>query len=372
MVREPGGPSGTSDTDVRYMRRALELAAQARGRTAPNPMVGAVLVRDGAVVGEGFHPRAGEPHAEVFALRDAGERAVGSTLYVTLEPCSHFGRTPPCADAVIGAGVRRVVAAMGDPSPHVAGEGFERLRRSGVEVVCGLMEQEARELNRAFLKAVRTGRPWVTLKMAMTLDGKIATRTGDSRWITGESARRQVHRLRDEHDAVMVGIGTVRADDPQLTARLEGARNPRRVIVDARAELSPESFLARTAAEVPTLLLTGSSDTCQLEGLGVEVAPLPLVDGRVDLTTALEALVAFGIHSVLCEGGSRLAGSLLDGGHVDEVWWFIAPKLVGGADAPGPIAGAGIERMADAHTLRNVTVEHYGDDLALHGYLGDF
>ncbi|MGV3719923.1 MAG: bifunctional diaminohydroxyphosphoribosylaminopyrimidine deaminase/5-amino-6-(5-phosphoribosylamino)uracil reductase RibD, partial [Actinomycetota bacterium] len=283
----------TTPEDEHYMRLALRLAARARGRTAPNPMVGAVVVAGEQVVGEGWHPKAGEPHAEVFALRNAGDAARGAALYVTLEPCCHFGRTPPCTEAVLASGVARVVAAMVDPFPKVAGGGLARLREAGLQVESGLLASESAALNRAYVKAVSTGLPWLTLKMAMTLDGKIATRSGDSRWVTGEAARRHVHRLRDWNDAVMVGIGTARADDPQLTARLRGARNPLRVIIDHRAELAADSFLARTAGEIPTLLVTGeTADTTALEAAGVQILRAPTEGRRVELKAALAGLAA--------------------------------------------------------------------------------
>lgn len=359
----------TSD-DPQHLRRALTLAARARGRTAPNPMVGAVVVADGRVVGEGWHPRAGEPHAEVFALRHAGEAARGATLYVTLEPCCHYGRTPPCTEAVLAAGIRRVVVAMSDPFPKVAGGGLARLRAAGLEVECGLLEAEARDLNRAYLRAVQTGLPWVTLKMAMTLDGKTATRAGDSRWITGERARAYVHRLRDWNDAVMVGIGTARADDPQLTARLRGARNPLRVVIDPRGELSLESHLVRHAAEIPTLVaVADGTDAAPLRERGVSVEELSQRGRWLDLDALLRRLVARGVHSVLCEGGSGLGASLLEAGLVDEVAWFIAPKLVGGREAPGAVAGTGVERMAEAWTLENVRYRRFGEDMAVFGYV---
>jgi len=359
----------TSD-DPKLMRRALSLAARARGRTAPNPMVGAVIVANGQIVGEGWHPRAGEPHAEVFALRNAGEAARGATLYVTLEPCCHFGRTPPCTQAVLAAGIRRVVVAMADPYPKVAGGGLTQLREAGLEVECGLLEEEARELNRAYLRAVQFGLPWVTLKMAVSLDGKTATRTGDSRWITGERARAYVHRLRNWNDAVIVGIGTARADDPQLTARLRGARNPLRVVVDPRGELAMESQLVRTAAEIPTLLAVGEGcDGGRFQERGVSVEAIPQQGRWLDLEELLRRLVARGIHSVLCEGGSGLGASLLEAGLVDEVAWFIAPKLVGGREAPGAVGGTGIERMADAWTLEKVRYRRFGEDMAVLGYV---
>ena len=356
--------------DRKFLQRALALAARARGRTAPNPMVGAVVVSEGRIVGEGWHPRAGEPHAEVFALRHAAEAARGATLYVTLEPCCHYGRTPPCTEAVLAAGIRRVVVAMSDPFPKVAGGGLAQLRAAGLDVECGLLEAEARELNRAYLRAVQTGLPWVTLKMAVTLDGKIATRAGDSRWITGEKARAYVHRLRDWNDAVMVGIGTARADDPQLTARLRGARNPLRVVVDPRGELRLESHLVQHAADIPTLVAVGEGiDGGPFVARGVSVESVPQRGRWLDLEVLLRRLVARGVHSVLCEGGAGLGASLLEAGLVDEVAWFIAPKLVGGRDAPGAVGGTGVERMAGAWTLDKVRYRRFGDDVAVMGYV---
>jgi diaminohydroxyphosphoribosylaminopyrimidine deaminase/5-amino-6-(5-phosphoribosylamino)uracil reductase len=352
--------------DAAWMRRALKLAAKGRGRTAPNPMVGAVVVRDGRSVGEGYHPRAGEPHAEVFALRAAGDAAAGATLYVTLEPCCHHGRTPPCTDAILAAGVRKVVAAMGDPFPKVSGGGFRVLREAGVDVDVGLLEAEAIDLNRAYVKVQRTGLPWVTLKMAMTLDGKIATRTGDSRWVTGEAARRHVHRLRDWNDAVLVGSGTALADDPELTARLPRARNPVRVIADRRARLPVSSKLANTAHQTPTILLTAKgAEAGSLEARGIQLERIPHSADRLDLRAALARLAERGLHSVLCEGGAGLAGSLLEAGLVDEIAWFIAPKLVGGREAPGPIGGAGVENMVEAIQLEDIRIRRLGPDLLL-------
>jgi diaminohydroxyphosphoribosylaminopyrimidine deaminase/5-amino-6-(5-phosphoribosylamino)uracil reductase len=336
-------------------------------------MVGAVVVANGRVIGEGWHPRAGEPHAEIFAFRQAGQAAKGATLYVTLEPCCHHGRTPPCTEAVLASRVRRVVAAMADPFPRVAGGGLARLREAGLEVECGLLEEQAQELNRAYLKAVTQGLPWVTLKMATTLDGKVGTRTGDSRWVTGEAARRYVHRLRNWNDAVLIGSGTALVDDPLLTARIRGARNPLRVIVDSRARLSPESALARTAGEVPTLVAVGpDADTADLEGAGIIPERFPTLSSPpcpLPLDALLRRLVQKDIHSVLCEGGPRLAGALLDAGLVDEVAWFIAPKLAGGADAPPAIGGVGVERMADAWKLLGVHTRRFGEDLGVFGYL---
>jgi diaminohydroxyphosphoribosylaminopyrimidine deaminase / 5-amino-6-(5-phosphoribosylamino)uracil reductase len=363
--------------DERWMRRALRLAARARGRTAPNPLVGAVIVQGDEAVGEGYHPRAGEPHAEVMALRAAGDRALDATMYVSLEPCCHHGRTPPCTDAVLAAGVRRVVAAMLDPFPKVSGGGIAALQAAGVEVTVGTLEAEARRLNEAFLKAVTCGLPFVTLKAAMTLDGKIATVTGHSRWVTGEAARRQVHRLRDQHDAILVGIGTVRADDPLLTARLPRARNPLRVVLDARAELPLNSQIGSTLAKVPTVVaVTEAAPSERREALvaaGAEVRVVPATEGRVALRPLMEALVQRGVHSVLAEGGAETHASLLGGSLVDKVILFIAPKLVGGRAAPGPIGGAGVGRMDEAVSLSEVRVRRFGIDIAVEGYVhGDY
>jgi diaminohydroxyphosphoribosylaminopyrimidine deaminase/5-amino-6-(5-phosphoribosylamino)uracil reductase len=355
------------------MRRALRLAARARGQTMPNPMVGAVLVKEGQVVGEGYHRRPGEPHAEVLALRAAGDAARGATLYVTLEPCAHYGRTPPCCEAVIAAEISRVVVAMGDPFPKVAGRGIDAIRAAGIPVEVGLLEAEARRLNEVYLKWVTRGLPWVTLKCAMTLDGKIATRTGDSRWVTGEQARAYVHRLRAEHDAIMVGIGTVRADDPLLTARGRRKRNPLRVIVDARAELDPGSQIVCTLREVPTLVATTSAAPGErverLREAGAVVELLPDNNSRVDLPALMAELARLSVTSVLLEGGAELTASMLAAGLVDKAIVFIAPKLVGGRDAPGPVGGEGVARVADALPVREVTFRRFGADFALIGYV---
>jgi diaminohydroxyphosphoribosylaminopyrimidine deaminase/5-amino-6-(5-phosphoribosylamino)uracil reductase len=324
-------------------------------------------------VGEGYHPRAGEPHAEVLALRAAGPRARRATLYVSLEPCCHHGRTPPCTDAILAAGVRRVVAATLDPFPRVSGGGVAALQAAGVDVTVGTLEAEARRLNEAFFKAVTRGLPFVTLKAAMTLDGKIATVTGHSRWVTGEAARRYVHRLRDRHDAILAGIGTVRADDPLLTARLPRARDPLRVVVDARGELSLNSQIGRTLGTVRTLVATTEAASRErreaLAAAGAEVLALPAEEGRVAPRALMAELVRRDIHSVLAEGGAEIHASLLAADLVDKVILFIAPKLVGGRAAPGPIGGAGVARMEEAVRLQDVRVRRFGVDLAVEGYV---
>lgn len=357
------------------MRRALALARRAEGRTAPNPMVGAILVDSGGVAGRGWHQRAGEPHAEVLALRDAGPRARGATLYVTLEPCCHQGRTPPCTDALIDAGVSRVVAAMADPNPLVAGKGFQRLREAGLRVECGLLEAEARALNRGYVRAISSGLPWVALKMAMTLDGRIATPGGDSRWITGEKARRQVHRLRDRCDALLVGRGTALADDPLLTTRLPRGRSPLRVIACGSGLISPASRLAASARQSPLLLLHRSGlnpdpdEVRELEAAGVELQEVAAGESGPDEIAMLRALRDRGCCSVLCEGGARLAGRLFDRNLIDEVYWFIAPRLAGAG--PGPLSSAGVTKMDEAKQLLHPRVRQFGPDLLCHGFLRD-
>jgi diaminohydroxyphosphoribosylaminopyrimidine deaminase/5-amino-6-(5-phosphoribosylamino)uracil reductase len=338
------------------MRQALALAARGRGHVEPNPMVGAVVVRDGVRVGEGWHQRFGGPHAEVFALAAAGDAARGATLYVTLEPCCHFGKTPPCTDAVIAAGVRRVVAAMADPFPKVAGGGIALLRDAGVEVEVGVCEAEARRLNAPYLKLVGTGRPYVHAKWAMTLDGKIATRTGDSKWISNEASRRRVHELRGRMDAILVGSGTALADDPQLTARPAGPRVPARIVLDRRGRLSPDSHLVRTAREVPTIVVGQGNPAL------VEVIP------SGSIAELLDELGRRRFTNVLVEGGGEVLGSFLDAGEIDEVHVFIAPRLAGGTLARGPVLGVGVERMADALRLAAWEVETVEGDVYLRGW----
>ncbi|QGP92998.1 Riboflavin biosynthesis protein RibD [Neomoorella glycerini] len=361
--------------DVEYMRRALKLARQGLGRTSPNPAVGAVIVRDGRVVGEGYHQQAGTPHAEVHALQAAGEAARGATLYVTLEPCCHYGRTPPCTEAIITAGIRRVVAAMADPNPKVAGGGFQALRRAGIEVETGLLEDEARRLNEAFIKYITTGLPWVTLKMALTMDGKIATRTGASRWITGPAARQKAHELRDTHDAILVGIGTVLADDPELTTRLPGGkgRDAVRVILDSHLRLPLTARVLNLASPAPTLVATTAAAPGearqQLAARGIEVIVLPAEDGRVAWQPLLAELARRQLTSILVEGGARVNATALAAGVVDKVVAFIAPKIFGGINAPGPVGGPGVASPDEAWQLARIRVEPCGEDIMLSGYL---
>ena len=361
------------------MRRALRLAA--KGFTPPNPMVGCVIVRDGAMVGEGFHPFAGQPHAEIFALREAGAKAKGATAYVTLEPCSHWGRTPPCADALIAAGVARVVAAARDADTRVGGKGLERLRQAGIAVTVGVLEAQARRLNEAFFHFHEIGTPFITLKAAMTLDGKIATANGDSKWITSESARKYVHLLRAQSGAVLTGIGTLLADNPQLTARLPGMelpRQPLRIIVDSHLRTPPTAKAVQIASEnpdfAPLLIATTESADVEREAAllrrGVEICRLPANDsGRVDLTALREALTKRQIISILTESGGELNAALLSAALPQKALFFIAPKLLGGRDAPTPLEGEGPARMAQAELLTSLRVRRFQNDVLLEGYL---
>lgn len=364
-------PTATA-ADWQWMRRALELAELGRGFVEPNPLVGAVIVKDGQCVGEGWHERYGQAHAEVNALAVAGERARGATLYVTLEPCCHQGKTPPCTDAVLRSGIRRVVAAMTDPFPQVAGQGTALLQAAGREVVEGLAEAEARRLNAPYLKLLTTGRPYVHAKWAMTLDGKIATASGDSKWISGEASRRRVHALRGRMDAIVIGSGTVRADDPSLTARPPGPRTPARIVLTGTGQIPRESQLLRTAREVPVIIAAlhplAESVIKDLTKGGCEVLGLPGDQRQQPSVTALlDELGRRRMTNILVEGGSAVLGSFLDAQAVDEVHVYVAPKLVGGTGALSPVGGNGVSKMAGALVVADWRVEQIGSDVMLHG-----
>ena len=349
-----------------FMRFALREARKGVGRTSPNPPVGAVLVKGGRVVARGHHARAGGPHAEVVVLRAAGRRAQGADLYTTLEPCNHWGRTPPCSLAILKAGVRRVFVGSRDPNPVVNGMGLARLRRAGVEVSTGVLREECDALVAPWFRYIESGRPFVTLKAAVTLDGKIATRGGDSRWITGEAARREVHRLRDRVDAVLVGAGTARADDPLLTARLPGGRgrDPVRVVLDSRLELPSSLKLFRPTSAAPTLVATASTRARRF-GPGVEILRCRGVGGRVDLADLLARLGRRGITHLLVEGGGQVHAALLAAGLVDRLMLFVAPRLLGGG--LDWLSGEGPLRVADALRLEDLRVRRVGEDLLLTG-----
>ncbi|REK07184.1 MAG: bifunctional diaminohydroxyphosphoribosylaminopyrimidine deaminase/5-amino-6-(5-phosphoribosylamino)uracil reductase RibD [Planctomycetota bacterium] len=353
------------------MARALELAAQGQGLVEPNPMVGCTIVRDGETVGEGFHRRYGGPHAEIEALQVAGKRAAGATAYVTLEPCCHHGKTPPCSEALIAAGLRRVVVAQRDPFPQVDGGGIQALEAAGIDVDVGLQEELARELNAPYLKLVGRGRPWVIAKWAMTLDGKLATHAGDSRWISCEASRAAVHRLRGRVDAIVVGRGTAEADDPLLTVRPPGARTPARIVLDSRGSLAAESQLVRTAGDAPVIVAVADSAPGdardKLAAAGCEVLACAGASHAERLEALLDELGRRRMTNVLVEGGSTLLGALFDAGAIDEVHAFIAPKLAGGQGAPSPVGGQGVDLMAQAVSLIRPVIELSGDDVYIHG-----
>jgi diaminohydroxyphosphoribosylaminopyrimidine deaminase / 5-amino-6-(5-phosphoribosylamino)uracil reductase len=358
--------------DIAWMRVALAEAEQGRGWVEPNPLVGAVIVNTGRCVGSGHHEKFGGPHAEVVALERAGALASGATLYTTLEPCCHFGKTPPCTKAILAAGIVRVVAAMRDPFPEVNGDGLASLEFAGLAVQSGCEEEPARFLNAPYLKRITAGLPYVTAKWAMTLDGKTAVRTGDSRWISSESSRRLVHQLRGRTDAIVVGIGTVIADDPLLTARPQGPRSQTRVVLDRTAALPLSCQLVRTANEWPVLVaVTESADDlrcARLRDLGCEVVVLP-GSRRVDVVPLLEELARRNMTNVLVEGGGRVLGSFLDEHQLDEIDVYIAPIIEGGDHATTPIRGNGSRAMADALRLGSIEVTKVDVDLRVRGWL---
>ena len=354
--------------DELWMKRALELAQRGRGAVEPNPMVGCVIVKDGQVVGEGFHQCYGQAHAEVNALREAGDRAEGATVYVTLEPCCHFGKTPPCADVLIHAKVARAVVAMQDPFSKVAGGGLKKLRDAGIETCVGVLEEEAVELNAPYLKLVLCNRPFVTAKWAMTLDGKIATRTRSSRWVSNELSRQRVQQLRSCADAILVGSGTVVADDPSLTVRIENSkRTPLRIVADDRLETPLQATLVQTAREVPTLLLIGpgvpEEATLPYRDAGCEILRSTQTDHAAQLLDLLDELGKRRMTNLLVEGGSEVLGALLDVQEIDAVEIFMAPKLVGGREAVTPIAGFGLPQMEKPIRLNSLQMETLDGDI---------
>lgn len=364
-----------AEADKKYMQMALDLAAQASGATSPNPLVGAVVVREGRVIGRGYHEAAGKPHAEVNAIEDAGSAAEGATLYVTLEPCNHFGRTPPCTHKILAAGIERVVIALADPNPDVTGGGENYLRDKGVSVTSGLCARRALYQNDWFVKYIRTKQPFVTAKCAATMDGRIAASSGDARWVTGKAARGFVHQLRHSVDAIMVGRQTVADDDPSLTTRLPegGGKDPIRIIVDTDLGISTQAKVIQQASPAPTWIVC-SSEVAQnkvqrLESAGVQVLTADVKDGWIDLSDLMGRLGREGVTSLLLEGGSKLMGSAIRSGIVDKVLFFYAPKLSGGDDGVPMCAGPGATLMKDCIGVTDVQVRRFDQDVLIEGYI---
>ncbi|WP_026477524.1 bifunctional diaminohydroxyphosphoribosylaminopyrimidine deaminase/5-amino-6-(5-phosphoribosylamino)uracil reductase RibD [Alkaliphilus transvaalensis] len=361
--------------EYHLMERALQLASQGWGKTRPNPLVGAVIVKDGKIISEGYHHQYGSDHAEVDALKKLNFDAKGATLYVNLEPCSHYGKTPPCVNAIIDSKIAEVVVGMKDPNPLVAGRGINILRSKGIKVVTGVLEEEAQKLNEVFIKYITTELPFVILKTAMTLDGKIATHRGDSRWISNEDSRTYVHEIRNRTAGIMVGVDTVIKDNPALNTRIQGqeVQHPLRIIVDSSCRTPLNSKVVTTVKEQATLVATTEYASVEnrkrLEDAGVEVLVIPEANGKVDLKQLMKELGKRKIDSILLEGGGTLNYSALEAGIVDKVMSFIAPKLIGGKEAITPIEGNGKERISEAYQLNNISYRTFQDDLLIEAYL---
>ena len=360
-----------------YMKRALELAKLGWGRTNPNPLVGAVIVKDGEIMAEGYHEMIGCAHAEAAAFNNAKGDVRGGTLYVNLEPCSHYGRTPPCAKAIIEKGIKEVVIAMTDPNPKVAGKGIRMLEDAGIRVVDGILEEEAKKLNEIFIKFISQKKPFVIMKTAMTLDGKIATCQGDSKWISGESSRQYVHTVRDRVAAIMVGINTVIADNPSLTTRLDSkkGKDPVRIIVDSKGIIPLDSKVINVESAAEVILATTTAlafeKEKQLMDRKVRIIKVEGLDGHVDLIKLMDELYKLEIDSVLMEGGGGLNAAALNSGIVDKVMMFIAPRIIGGKDAKTPVEGVGIQLMKDAVNLENINISRFGGDILVEGYVNN-
>ncbi|MBT3514831.1 MAG: bifunctional diaminohydroxyphosphoribosylaminopyrimidine deaminase/5-amino-6-(5-phosphoribosylamino)uracil reductase RibD [Nitrospina sp.] len=355
------------------MNLALDLARKSEGQTNPNPLVGAVIVKSGKVVAKGYHEKAGLPHAEAIALNKAGTKARGADLYVNLEPCCHHGRTPPCTEAIISAGIKRVILGIRDPNRLVNGRGIRFLRKQGVEVVIGVLRRDCHKINEHFIKYITTGRPWVILKSAVSLDGKIATRTGDSKWITGSKARAYAHRLRSRVDAILVGAETVRMDDPQLTVRpkKKGMRNPVRIIVSGKGSISTSAKIFNNAHKERVIYVANASLPLirkkKLQKIGVEVLLVKYRKKKVDLPLLMDALGKMKITSIMIEGGSEISGNALKEKLVDKLIYFLAPKIIGGKNAPGPVGGQGISRIEDFIEVKEISIEKLGNDFVIEG-----
>lgn len=357
--------------DKDYMALALELAQNGCGWTAPNPMVGAVIVKDGKIIGQGYHEKCGQPHAERNALANCSESPAGATIYVTLEPCCHYGKQPPCTEAIIEAGISRVVVGSADPNPLVAGKGISILRENGIEVTEDVLREECDKVNEVFLHYIQTKRPFVAMKYAMTMDGKIAAYTGESKWITGEAAREHVQSLRNRYTGIMVGVGTVHADDPMLNCRMAGGKDPIRIVCDTHLRTPLESKLVQTAKEIPTIIATCCSPVVDASKIkkykdqGCTVLVLDEVDGHVNLDELMDKLGEMQIDSILLEGGGTLNWSALEAGIVNKTYAYIAPKLFGGQTAKTPVSGIGVSSPAEAFHLRNSKISKQGDDFLI-------
>jgi len=383
MLREleyidAGKNSDPGSTDRYFMDRALALARQAFGRTGPNPIVGAVVVRDGSIVGDGYHQKAGSDHAEVVALGNAGSHARGGTLYVSLEPCNHFGKTPPCTDVIKDAGIHRVVFAVGDPAGHGVERGSVDLKKAGIEVIEGVCSEDAAYDNRFFLHSARTGRPWVIAKFGASLDGRVATSTGESKWITGDAARKRAHELRAVVDGILVGSGTVVADNPSLNVRMDhyDGSQPRRLVLDKNGISPVQSALFTDSDSENTIVFTTSRADAKwkntLEINGVKIIECPKdANGRPDIRFCLTKLFEIGLHSIMVEGGPAVLGSFFDAGLVDEVWAFIAPRIIGGTGAPGAVGGNGVADLASAGPLHRIESELLGVDVLIRGLVSN-
>jgi diaminohydroxyphosphoribosylaminopyrimidine deaminase/5-amino-6-(5-phosphoribosylamino)uracil reductase len=364
--------SNPTVTHEHWMKRALLLARKGKGRTSPNPLVGAVLVKRGKVMGEGYHAKAGKAHAEIIAIERAGKDARGSTLYVNLEPCTHYGKTPPCAPAVVQAGVRRVVVGMVDPNPLVKGKGISTLRKAGIDVQIGTLEKQCKTLNEAFCKYILVKEPFVILKAAATLDGKIATRNGESKWISNEASRRLVHGVRNEVDAVVVGVGTILKDDPLLTARIRGGRDPVRIILDSRLRIPEDARVIGVSSSrtlIATTTLAPRDKIERLEKAGAQVVLVESKNGKVDLRSFLSKLGEMEMMSILVEGGSQINGAFLDGGLIDKLLLFLSPRMMGDPQALGIFQGKGFEHLKEAASIQDIKIRRIGEDILVEGYL---
>lgn len=364
---------GGEELDNYYMEVALNLAKKGVGKVNPNPLVGAVIVKEGRIIGQGYHEKYGEAHAEVNAFKDAKEDVKGATMYVTLEPCSHYGKTPPCVERIIENKISRVVIGMVDPNPLVAGKGIKKLQEVGIDITVGVLESRCKSVNEVFIKYITKKKPFVVLKTAMSLDGKISTASGDSKWITEKEARENVHKLRNELTAIMVGINTVIIDNPELTCRIPKGRNPIRIIVDSNLRIPYDSKIVETAKKFKTIIATTEKATKdkihKLEALGIMVIETKAKNGKVDLKDLMTKLGEQNIDSILLEGGGTLNYSALESGVVDKVLVYIAPKIIGGTKSKTPVGGSGISNLKDAFKVRDLSISSIGKDILLQGYI---